>query len=69
MVATLILASTSDRRKNLLNQIGIYPSKIIDPEIDEYSFKNKNPTKLVIELAFQKALAVKKNKYKKPNIL
>ena len=60
MVATLILASTSDRRKNLLNQIGIYPSKIIDPEIDEYSFKNENPTKLVIELAFEKALAVKK---------
>ena len=60
MVASLILASTSDRRKKLLNQIGINPSKIINPEIDESSFKYKNPTKLVVELAFEKALAVKK---------
>ncbi len=60
MVASLILASTSERRKKLLNQIGIKPSKIINPEIDESSFKNKNPTKLVVELAFEKALAVKK---------
>ncbi len=60
MVSSLILASTSDRRKNLLKQIGIYPSKIIDPELDESSFKNINPTKLVVELAFEKALAVKK---------
>tara|TARA_Y100001954_G_C15601558_1_gene498258 strand:+ start:143 stop:730 length:588 start_codon:yes stop_codon:yes gene_type:complete len=60
LVASLILASTSERRKKLLNQIGIKPSKIINPEIDESSFKNKNPTKLVVELAFEKALAVKK---------
>ena len=62
MVASLILASTSERRINLLNQIGINPSKIIAPEINESSFENKNPTKLVLELAFEKAMAVKKKK-------
>ena len=69
MVASLILASTSERRINLLNQIGINPSKIISPEINESSFENKNPTKLVLELAFEKAMAVKKKRNKKQKIL
>ena len=58
----IILASSSPRRVELLNQIGLNPEEIINPVIDESKIHCSVITKTVIEIAFQKANFVK-NKY------
>ena len=56
----IILASSSPRRVELLNQIGLNPDEIINPHIDESKVDCSVITKTVIEIAFQKANFVKK---------
>ena len=56
----IILASSSPRRVELLNQIGLNPEEIINPVIDESKIHCSVITKTVIEIAFQKANFVKK---------
>ena len=58
-IKNIILASSSPRRLELLNLIGIIPKKVLPPKIDE---SNKIPSikKKVSEIALQKALYIKK---------
>lgn len=57
--AELILASASPRRKDLLAQIGIVPSRISPTDIDETPRKGELPRALALRLAREKALACK----------
>ena len=54
----LVLASTSPRRLELLARIGLTPSRIAAPEIDEAPLKGELPRAYVARLARSKALAV-----------
>ena len=57
--AVFILASSSPRRLELLAQVGIIPSIVITPQIDETPLKGESPRALVMRLAALKALAVR----------
>ncbi len=59
MKNSLILASASPRRLDLLKQIHIAPDKIIAAEIDESPLKGERPPDLARRLAAQKAAAVR----------
>jgi len=59
----IILASSSPRRLELLNQVGLNPEEIINPDVDESIIFSSVVTKNVREIAFQKAEFVRK-KYK-----
>jgi septum formation protein len=54
----LVLASTSPRRRELLARIGLVPTRITAPEIDETPLKSELPRDYVARLAEGKALAV-----------
>ena len=54
----LILASSSPRRKSLLESIGYHPYKIVVPNIDEEPFKKELPVQLVERLAIDKATKI-----------
>ncbi len=56
----LVLASTSPRRRELLARIGLVPSRIAAPEIDETPLKAELPRDYVARLAKNKALAVER---------
>jgi len=56
----LVLASTSPRRRELLARIGLVPTRIAAPEIDETPFKAELPRDYVARLAKGKALAVER---------
>ena len=56
----LILASSSSRRKFLLDQLGIGPFKVIEPKIIENNSQNILPKKIVLESAYNKAASIKK---------
>ncbi len=56
MTETIILASTSPYRKQLLAKLD-FQFSTCSPEVDETSKKNETPTDLVIRLAIDKALA------------
>ena len=53
MIKTIILASASPRRKELLSQIGLYPQII--PSAIEEKITDTAPEKVVMSLAMQKA--------------
>jgi len=53
----IYLASQSPRRRELLEQIGIYP-KVITADVDERPYPNEAPAEYVIRLALEKAKAV-----------
>ncbi len=53
----ICLASRSPRRRELLEQIGIYP-KVITADVDESPKPNEVPTEYVIRLALEKAKRV-----------
>ena len=53
----IYLASQSPRRRELLEQIGIYP-KVVTADIDEQPHPNEAPAEYVIRLALEKAGAV-----------
>jgi septum formation protein len=54
----LILASSSQRRRDLLLQVGITPDKIISADIDETPLKKEMPRNYALRLAKEKALKV-----------
>ncbi len=56
--ASLVLASASPRRLDLLRQIGIEPASIDPADIDETPQRNELPDKLAIRLAREKLDAV-----------
>ena len=56
----LVLASTSPRRRELLARIGLTPSRIVAPEIDETPLKGESPRAYVARLAESKACAVER---------
>jgi len=56
----LVLASTSPRRRELLARIGLTPTRIAAPEIDESPLKGELPRAYVARLAEAKALAVER---------
>ena len=55
---SLVLASTSPRRRELLARIGIEPARIAAPDIDETPLKGELPRAYVARLAESKARAV-----------
>ena len=58
MTATLVLASASPRRLDLLRQIGIVPEAIDPADLDETPLKGELPAPHVVRLAEAKARAV-----------
>lgn len=59
--SSLILASASPRRLELLSQIGILPADIIPADIDETPLKGELPRDLALRLAKGKAAAITKD--------
>jgi len=55
---SLVLASTSPRRRELLARIGIVPDRIAAPDIDETPLKGELPRDYVMRIALGKAQAV-----------
>lgn len=56
--AGFILASGSPQRKALLEQVRLYPDKIVSPDIDESTLPNELPAQYVKRIAALKAQAV-----------
>jgi septum formation protein len=56
---SLILASTSKYRKELLERLGI-PFETLSPEVDESPLPNENPEQIALRLAQAKAIAISK---------
>ncbi|WP_138415529.1 Maf family protein [Aquibacillus sediminis] len=54
---TLLLASGSPRRKELLHQVGL-PFQVVKPDVDETMVDSTDPAQLVSELARRKGEAV-----------
>ncbi len=54
----LVLASSSPRRRELLVQIGVTPTRIASPDIDETPARGELPRAYALRMATQKALAV-----------
>ena len=55
---SLILASASPRRRDLLAQIGLVPDHIAAADLDESPLKDETPAQLALRLAVSKAQAV-----------
>ncbi len=60
--APLILASASQRRRELLRQIGIEPDEILAAAVDETPLKGEPPRQLARRLALAKAAEVTKSR-------
>ncbi|MEL7232574.1 MAG: Maf family nucleotide pyrophosphatase [Pseudomonadota bacterium] len=56
--ATLVLASASPRRRDLLAQVGITPDAVIPADIDETPHKKELPRLYAERIGLEKALAV-----------
>ena len=56
----LVLASSSPRRRDLLNQIGIMPNRIASPDIDETPHKGEIARVYALRMALEKAHAVER---------
>ena len=54
----LVLASSSPRRRALLEQIGILPARTLSPDIDETPRRGELPRDYAVRLAAEKAAAV-----------
>lgn len=55
---TVVLASSSPRRRELLTRIGVTPDRIVSPDIDENPLKAETPRAYALRLALAKAQAV-----------
>ena len=55
---TLILASSSPRRRDLLARLGVEPGRIASPDIDETPRKGEVPRFYALRMAEEKAVAV-----------
>ena len=56
----LVLASSSPRRRDLLNQIGVTPDRIASPDIDETPHKGEIARVYAMRMAVEKAHAVER---------
>ncbi|WP_093666282.1 Maf family protein [Sphingomonas gellani] len=54
----LVLASTSPRRRALLERLGVVPDRIAAPDVDETPLKNEVPRAYAVRVALAKAAAV-----------
>ncbi len=54
----LVLASSSPRRRDLLARLGVVPSRVASPDIDESPRKAEPPRAYALRLAIEKANAV-----------
>jgi septum formation protein len=57
---TLVLASTSPRRRDLLARLGVEPARIAAPDIDEDPHPRELPRVYALRLAVEKAAAVER---------
>ena len=55
---TLVLASSSPRRRDLLARLGVAPARIASPDIDETPRKGEVPRVYALRMAEEKAVAV-----------
>jgi len=55
---SLILASSSPRRRDLLARLGVAPARIASPDIDETPRKGEAPRVYALRMAEEKAVAV-----------
>ena len=60
LIPTLILASSSPRRRDLLARVGVEPARIASPDIDETPRKGEVPRVYALRMAAEKAVAVKR---------
>ena len=58
LIPTLILASSSPRRRDLLARLGVEPARIASPDIDETPRKVEVPRVYALRMATEKAVAV-----------
>ena len=58
LIPTLILASSSPRRRDLLARVGVEPARIASPDIDETPRKGEVPRVYALRMAEEKAVAV-----------
>ena len=58
MTPPLVLASSSPRRRDLLEQLGARPARVVSPDIDEAPLKAELPRDYALRLAEAKARAV-----------
>ena len=58
LIPTLILASSSPRRRDLLARLDVEPARIASPDIDETPRKGEVPRVYALRMAAQKAVAV-----------
>jgi septum formation protein len=54
----LVLASSSPRRRDLLARLGVVPSRVASPDIDESPHRAEVPRAYALRLAIEKACAV-----------
>ena len=57
-INSLVLASASPRRLDLLRQIGVVPDAVMPADIDETELKSETPRALALRLASEKAAAL-----------
>ena len=58
---SLILASSSPRRRDLLARLGVVPTRIASPNIDETPHKGEVPRVYALRMAEEKAVAVSRD--------
>lgn len=58
LIPTLILASSSPRRRDLLARLGVEPARIASPDINETPRKGEVPRVYALRMAEEKAVAV-----------
>ena len=56
----IILASSSPRRKRILNKLG-YNFQVVEPKINEKNINSLNPKDYVVDISKKKGLCVKEN--------
>ncbi len=54
----LVLASSSPRRRDLLARLGVVPSRVASPDVDESPHRAEVPRAYAVRLAVEKACAV-----------
>lgn len=59
-VPALVLASSSPRRRDLLARLGVAPTRVASPDIDENPRKAERPRDYALRLAIEKAQAVER---------
>ena len=58
LIPSLVLASSSPRRRDLLGRLGVEPARIASPDIDETPRKGEVPRVYALRMAEEKAQAV-----------